>query len=100
MTRSEKRLFVLGSVVFLVLAGLALGDRDQGLPELLRRRVERQRLQAEIQQLRERRDALSRQVLDLRENPRAIERRAREDLGMIRKGETVFLLPERDAPNR
>ncbi len=100
MTRSEKRLFVLGSVVVLVLAGLALGDRDQGLPELLRRRVERERLQAEIQQLRQRRDELARQVLDLRENPRAIERRAREDLGMIRKGETVFLLPERDGPNR
>ncbi|MBE0616851.1 MAG: septum formation initiator family protein, partial [Proteobacteria bacterium] len=32
------------------------------------------------------------------EDPRAIEARARKDLGMIRAGETVFLLPERNGP--
>ena len=100
MTIPEKWILVLGAVGILVVAGFALTDREQGVPEVLRRRGDRERLQAEIQELRQRRDELEREVIGLRKNPRVIEQRARDDLGMIRKGETVFLLPERDASDR
>jgi cell division protein FtsB len=79
--------------------GLALLG-DQGLKEVRRLRTERDHLLAEISQLREKSRALEKDVQNLRENPDAIAARARRDLGMIRKGETVYLLPERHGKNR
>lgn len=73
---------------------------DQGWREVRRLRHERQVLSEEITQLRARRSALERDIASLRENPRSIETRARRDLGMIREGETVFLLPEHNGPRR
>lgn len=73
---------------------------EQGVREVRRLRAERRSLAEEIDRLQGRRDALEREIRDLRENPRAVEERARRDLGMIRKGETVFLLPERHDPPR
>lgn len=68
---------------------------DHGVREVRRLRAERQRLSDEIGRLKARTTTLEREIRDLRENPRAIEDRARRELGMIRNGETVFLLPER-----
>ena len=71
---------------------------DQGWQEVSRLRGERADLIAEIETLRARRDDLSREVAGLTHRPSVIEARAREDLGMVKPGETVFLLPERHAP--
>lgn len=73
---------------------------EQGWREVRRLRQERHTLSEEIAQLRARRSALERDIAGLREDPRSIESRARRDLGMIREGETIFLLPERNAPPR
>ncbi len=73
---------------------------DQGIGEVKRLRSERQELASEIARHRAHRDALEKEVLSLRDNPRAIEARARGELGMIRKGETLFLLPERHDQTR
>ncbi len=90
---------------FWVWAALAIGVAigavalfgDQGLREVRRLKVERQQLADEIARLRTQRASLEQEVLELRDNPRAVEERARRDLGMIREDETVFLLPERNA---
>ena len=58
----------------------------------LRREVEVQR--EENLQLRERNDALDAEVLDLQQGLDAIEERAREDLGMIKEGETFYQIVE------
>jgi cell division protein FtsB len=79
--------------------GLALLG-DQGLREVRRLQSERNRLQSEITQLREKSRALEKTVQSLRENPEAVAARARKDLGMVRKGETVYLMPERHGKNR
>lgn len=57
------------------------------------------RLQQEIDaqdidnaQLRERNELLSAEVFALKEGTEAIEERARVDLGMIKKGETFFMV--------
>lgn len=51
---------------------------------------------AENEQLRVRNDLLRAEVRDLRNNLDAIEERARHELGLIRQGETFFLiLPEK-----
>lgn len=81
-----------------ILAAALLGQ--QGWREVRRLRSERAALAEDIARLRAQREGLEREVASLRENPRSIEARARKDLGMIRAGETVFLLPERHGPER
>jgi cell division protein FtsB len=58
----------------------------------LHREVEAQR--EENLHLRERNDALDAEVLDLQQGLDAIEERAREDLGMIKEGETFYQIVE------
>ncbi len=45
-------------------------------------------------ELRERNEALDAEVLDLQQGLEAIEEHAREDLGMIKKGETFYQVIE------
>lgn len=68
---------------------------DLGYREVRRLGAERRQLEADVAALRAERQRLERDIAGLNDDPRAVERRAREGLGMIRKGETVFLLPER-----
>jgi len=99
MRLREKMLLGLAIGVGLTVLTVALLG-DQGWREVRRLRDERRALAEEIVRLREERETLEHQLAQLRDNPRAIETRAREDLGMIRRGETVFLLPERHEPQR
>ncbi|MCS6912741.1 MAG: septum formation initiator family protein [Myxococcales bacterium] len=62
-------------------------------------------LQAELTQVRERNQALRqdnrrllREIDQLRTDERAIERVAREELGLVRAGEIVFKVEERPGP--
>ena len=48
----------------------------------------------ENQQLRERNQALEAEVQDLKQGLGAIEERAREELGMIKEGETFYQIIE------
>jgi cell division protein FtsB len=67
---------------------------DGSLQEVweLHREVEAQR--DENLQLRERNAALEAEVRDLQEGLDAIEEHAREDLGMVKEGETFYQLVE------
>jgi cell division protein FtsB len=67
---------------------------DGGLLELwnVHQEVEAQR--EENARLRERNDALNAQVLDLKQGLDAIEERAREDMGMVKQGETFYQIVE------
>lgn len=60
----------------------------------LRLAVERQTVELTEQQARNR--DLAAEVEDLREGKAAVEERGRSDLGMIRKGETFFLIVEEE----
>jgi cell division protein FtsB len=84
-------------IVLLLLLGYLqyrLWFGDGSLQEVwqLHREVEAQR--AENLRLRERNDALDAEVLDLQQGLDAIEERAREDLGMIKEGETFYQVVE------
>lgn len=50
--------------------------------------------QTEVERLHMRNDLLRAEVDDLRNNLESIEERARYELGLIRRGETFFLIPE------
>jgi cell division protein FtsB len=91
-------------VVLLVLLQYRLWVGDGSLAEVwsLYQQVEVQR--EENQRLQERNQALEAEVKDLKQGLDAIEERAREELGMIKKGESFYQIidepPARDEPGR
>jgi cell division protein FtsB len=88
----RKLIFFL--VILLVYLQYRLWMGDGGLLELwnVHQEVEAQR--DENARLRERNEALDAQVLDLKQGLDAIEERAREDMGMVKQGETFYQLVE------
>ncbi|GAB4171976.1 MAG: cell division protein FtsB [Wenzhouxiangellaceae bacterium] len=86
-------------IVLVVLCGLLLVLqiqlwRQYARVSELRERVEAQ--QQENRRLAERNAALAAEVEDLREGLAAIEERARSELGLIRDGESFFLIVDPD----
>lgn len=81
-------------VVLLVLLQYRLWVGDGSLAEVwdLYQQVELQR--TENERLNERNQALEAEVKDLKQGLEAIEERAREELGMIRDGETFYQIIE------
>jgi len=53
-----------------------------------------------IEQLRTENARLAVEIVALRSDPRSIERLAREELGLARPGETVFLIREEEPSGR
>ena len=88
-----KKLLVL-LVILLVYLQFSLWFGDGGLQDVwrLHKDVEQQRQENSV--LRERNEALDAEVLDLQQGLEAIEEHAREDLGMIKKGETFYQVVE------
>lgn len=87
-------------LVVMVLLLLALqykawfGDAGYLEAASLREQVARQRERAEL--LAGRNRLLTAEVLALKAGHAAVESRARNDLGMVKQGETFYLLPARD----
>lgn len=86
------RWWVAGLFVFLT-GVAAVGERSISRFWSLRGEVER--LQREIQRLEAENDELSRTVDRLRDDPSVIEQIAREELGMVRRGEKVLRFPRK-----
>jgi cell division protein FtsB len=88
----RKLIFFLA--ILLVYLQYRLWMGDGGLLELwnVHQEVEAQR--DENARLRERNEALDAQVLDLKQGLDAIEERAREDMGMVKQGETFYQIVE------
>ena len=88
-----KKLLIL-LVILLVFLQYSLWFGDGSLQDVwrLHQDVEQQRQENAV--LRERNEALEAEVLDLQQGLEAIEERAREDLGMIKKGETFYQVIE------
>jgi cell division protein FtsB len=81
-------------MLLLLLAGLQyrLWLADGGLRDNRRLQRSVQRQEQENADLRRRNDRLEAEVEDLRAGGAAIEAHARTELGMIRKGETFYLV--------
>jgi cell division protein FtsB len=67
---------------------------EKGLTENLRARRASRALAADVSRLRAENAALREQVRGLREDPAAVEAVAREELGLIRRGELLILLKD------
>jgi cell division protein FtsB len=67
--------------------------------------AEQKRLERQVEEqttinksLRERNAVLEREVLELQTGNRSVEQRAREQLGLVREGETFYQFVEKDKP--
>jgi cell division protein FtsB len=91
-TGLARRAAKLASVLILLalVVGALFGDR--GILHLMAQRDKAAALETEIGELRAENARLATEIRALKTDPRAIERVAREELGLARPGETVFLI--------
>ena len=101
--RSEQRglrrkAALLASVLAIIalVVGSLFGDR--GILQLMAQRQRALELARETEDIRAENLRLAAEIHALRTDPRAIERIAREQLGLARPGETVFLIRDADSP--
>lgn len=96
----RRKVWVVGSVILFValVVGALIGDR--GVLYLIDQQRRAEELRQELDALRTDNQRLSDEIAALRSDPRAIERIAREELGLARPGETVFILREERIASR
>ena len=84
--------FIVASLLFNLLFG------DMGLIQGFRQRQAYSRIQEEVRTLRAENLLLAADVRALRHDPWRVEAIAREELGLARPGEILFLFPSEEAP--
>jgi cell division protein FtsB len=96
----RRKAATLASILALIalIVGSLFGDR--GMLHLVAQREHAQALEREIETLRTENGRLAQEIRALKTDPRAIERLAREQLGLARPGESVFLIHEESSPDR
>ncbi len=93
-TRVTIRAVVLLSGVLTVVFLVSFVFSEEGIAELRHAQKRVDTLQSEIRQLEEENARLEAEIENLRESNFAVERIAREDLGMSKPGELVYRYPE------
>ena len=90
----------LASVIALIalVVGSLFGDR--GMLQLVTQRHKAEVLQRQLEELRAENASLAADISALKADPRAIERLAREQLGLARPGEIVFVIRDDAGPAR
>lgn len=85
---------LLAGVLFIVFA-ISFIFSDRGLPELQHARTRVADLRADIARVEAENARLRAEIESVKKSSFAVERIAREDLGMSRKGEVVYMLPKK-----
>lgn len=88
-----KAVVLLASVLFVVFA-ISFIFSDRGLPELQHARTRVAELREDIARIEAENQRLRAEIESVKRSSYAVERIAREDLGMSRKGEIVYMLPK------
>jgi cell division protein FtsB len=83
---------ILGLAVLLLAIHDVFGSH--GLLAMRRTQSQIQELRGEIDRLKQENGHLNKQVQSLRSDPKAVERIAREEMGLARPGEMIFKLPD------
>ena len=86
-------IIVIGLGLFPLVVHTVFGER--GYLGLRSQRGEYERLRQEVRTLEEENQQLKEEIKALKSDPNAIERVAREELKMVKPGETVITLPEK-----
>jgi len=96
----RRRALTLASMIVLIALVVAALFGDRGMLHLLAQKERAEALARAIEELRAENRRLAEDIVALKRDPAAIERVAREQLGLARRGETVFLIRESAAPER
>jgi cell division protein FtsB len=96
----RRKAAVLGTVIALIALAVGSVFGDRGFLNLVEKRRQVEALRHEIETLKDGNARLSREITSLRQSPVAIERLAREELGLARPDETVFVIREQDDASR
>ena len=93
---------IIALVLLILLAWLQykIWLQDGGIPEVLQLEDEVADLQQDVSALKERNASLDAEVQDLKKGLDAIEERARNEMGMIREGETYYQVVDRHDDDR
>jgi cell division protein FtsB len=93
----RRKAATLASVIAVIalVVGSLFGDR--GFLYLVEQRERADALARELEDMKAENARLAAEIVALRSDPRAIERIAREELGLVRPGETVFVIREEPA---
>jgi cell division protein FtsL len=88
----RKKAVTLFGVILLIalVVGSLFGDR--GILQLVSQRERAEELARQIDEMRTENQRLAQEIKALQADPRAVERLAREELGLARPGEKVFLI--------
>jgi len=81
-------------ILLVVLLQYRLWYGDGGIEEIKAYQQRLDDLMEQVEEKKERNEALYAEVEDLRKGQEAVEERARDELGMIREGETFFQVLE------
>jgi cell division protein FtsB len=90
----RRRAATLASIIALVALVVAALFGDRGMLHLMDQKQRAETLAREIDELRAENQRLASEIVALKADPGAIEHLAREQLGLARPGETVFLIRE------
>jgi cell division protein FtsB len=79
----------VGFLLFVLTVASFFGKR--GFIEIYRTKRTQEVLLQKIEQLEARKGKLERDIEELQKNPKAVEKKAREKLGLVKKGEIVII---------
>jgi len=96
--RARLLTYTLGFVMIVLVVDALVGDK--GMLDTIRARRQYADLAAALAQKRQDNTRLREQIRRLREDPATIESLAREELGLIRDGEVLFILRDADPARR
>ncbi len=83
------------AAIVVALAGVVFAVDPNGLRHAWRLQADVERLDLDNRRLREANDILRMELRRLADDPAALERAAREELGLVQPGDIVFQLEER-----
>ncbi len=96
----DKSAFYRNGALVLLLVAIALIVHNifgqNGYLALRRQQQELQTLQQKIEQLKQENEQLDKQIKALKSDPAAIERLAREQMHLVKPGEKVYTLPDKE----
>ncbi len=94
-TQVTLRVVILLSGVLTIVFLISFFYSDRGIVELQQARVRVAQLRSDIKRLETENARIRAEIDSVRKSSYAVERIAREDLGMSRKGEVVYMLPKK-----
>ena len=94
-SRVTLRAFTLVAAVLALVLGLSFFFSNRGIAQLQQARKRVADLHADITRLQKENARLRGEIERAKKSTYAVERIAREDLGMSKKGEVVYMLPRR-----